>query len=98
MFMHCDPVRRIATDPDGMRPRSGTALGLSGGGYRAMLFHAGALRGLHEAGLLTGLNRISSLSVGSITATSSVCDAAIRKHADTNIHRPNGFPYPGSGV
>src|SRR5208282_640505 len=46
----------------------GTALCLSGGGYRAMLFHLGSLWRLNEAGLLRKLNRISSVSGGSITA------------------------------
>lgn len=44
------------------------ALCLSGGGYRAMVFHIGALWRLNEAGLLGGLKRISSVSGGSITA------------------------------
>lgn len=41
---------------------------LSGGGYRAMLFHAGALLRLNEIGWLRKLDRISSVSGGSITA------------------------------
>lgn len=49
-------------------PEEGTALCLSGGGYRAMLFHVGALWRLNEAGLLPKLQRISSVSGGSITA------------------------------
>jgi NTE family protein len=46
----------------------GLGLCLSGGGYRAMIFHAGVLWRLYEAGLLLKLNRISSVSGGSITA------------------------------
>src|SRR5260370_25183496 len=46
----------------------GIALCLSGGGYRAMVFHLGALIRLNEIGLLKKLNRISSVSGGSITA------------------------------
>ncbi len=46
----------------------GIALCLSGGGYRAMLFHLGALWRLNEAGMLKKLNRISSVSGGSITS------------------------------
>jgi NTE family protein len=41
---------------------------MSGGGFLAMLFHAGALWRLNEFGLLKGLARISSVSGGSITA------------------------------
>jgi NTE family protein len=44
------------------------ALCLSGGGYRAMVFHIGVLWRLYEAGLLGGVKRISSVSGGSITA------------------------------
>jgi NTE family protein len=44
----------------------GIALTLSGGGYRAMLFHVGALWRLNELGLLGKLSRISSVSGGSI--------------------------------
>jgi NTE family protein len=49
-------------------PEQGVALCLSGGGYRAMLFHVGALWRLNELGRLEGLDRISSVSGGSITA------------------------------
>ncbi|MGH7947133.1 MAG: patatin-like phospholipase family protein [Opitutaceae bacterium] len=48
--------------------RSGHALCLSGGGYRAALFHLGALRRLNECGLLGHLDMISSVSGGSILA------------------------------
>lgn len=41
---------------------------LSGGGYRAMLFHAGALCRLNEAGLLAKIDMVSSVSGGSIAA------------------------------
>jgi NTE family protein len=44
------------------------ALAMSGGGYRAMMFHVGALYRLNEVGLLGRLNRISSVSGGSITS------------------------------
>ena len=41
---------------------------LSGGGYRAMLYHTGALVRLNELGFLQRLNEISSVSGGSIAA------------------------------
>lgn len=50
------------------RQRQGIGLCLSGGGYRAMLFHAGALLRLNELGLLARLDFISSVSGGSIAA------------------------------
>ncbi|HZM28251.1 MAG TPA: patatin-like phospholipase family protein [Gemmatimonadales bacterium] len=40
---------------------------MSGGGYRATIFHAGALRRLNELGLLYQVKEISSVSGGSIT-------------------------------
>lgn len=41
---------------------------LSGGGFRAMLFHAGALTRLNELGYLPRIDAISSVSGGSIAA------------------------------
>lgn len=49
-------------------PTDGVAVCLSGGGYRAMMFHVGALWRLHELGLLAQATRVSSVSGGSITA------------------------------
>jgi NTE family protein len=53
-------------DGNGLEP--GIALALSGGGFRAMLFHAGALMRLNELGLLSKVSRISSVSGGSIAS------------------------------
>jgi NTE family protein len=50
------------------QPEQGIGLALSGGGYRAMVFHVGALIRLNEVGLLRKVKRISSVSGGSITA------------------------------
>lgn len=62
-----EPVTYIETDKSSSL-EEGTALCLSGGGYRAMLFHTGVLWRLNEIGWLPKLNRISSVSGGSITA------------------------------
>src|SRR4030095_9355855 len=62
------PVRFLSNDDRLAHPAPGTGLCLSGGGYRAMLFHLGALWRLNDASLLRGLVRISSVSGGSITA------------------------------
>jgi NTE family protein len=62
------PVRRLPIDPLEDAPEPGVALCLSGGGYRAMLFHVGALWRLNELGRLSRLDRVSSVSGGSITA------------------------------
>lgn len=49
-------------------PVDGVGLCLSGGGYRAMLFHVGALWRLMDSGKLFEITRVSSVSGGSITA------------------------------
>jgi NTE family protein len=48
--------------------RNGVALCLSGGGFRATLFHLGALRRLNELGALSRVDMLTSVSGGSITA------------------------------
>jgi NTE family protein len=53
--------------PDAPDPNL-SALCLSGGGYRATIFHLGALIRLNETGQLRTLDRISSVSGGSITS------------------------------
>ena len=47
--------------------RRAVGLSVSGGGYRATLFHAGAIIRMNELGILPRLDRISSVSGGSIT-------------------------------
>ncbi len=76
-----EPVTRIEPDATQAQvPERSMALCLSGGGYRAMLFHVGALWRLQEIGYLNctasapratdlgPLGRVSSVSGGSITA------------------------------
>lgn len=46
--------------------RAGTALCLSGGGYRAAIFHLGVLCRLNELGRLSQVTHFSSVSGGSI--------------------------------
>ena len=54
--------------PSGRRHRQGMALCLSGGGYRAALFHLGAVRRLDELGILAQVDTISGVSGGSLVA------------------------------
>jgi len=61
------PVEGEDRPPETRAIEPGPALALSGGGYRAMLFHAGCLIRLNEAGLLGAMKRISCVSGGSIT-------------------------------
>ena len=53
---------------DSNKIEPGIGIALSGGGYRAMLFHAGALARMNELGLLSRAQRIASVSGGSIIA------------------------------
>lgn len=57
-----------AYEPKPKKRRRGIGLCLSGGGFRAALFHVGALRRLNELGLLSELTTISAVSGGSIVA------------------------------
>ena len=61
------------------------ALCLSGGGYRAALFHLGAVRRLNELGVLSKISTIVSVSGGSILAA----------HLASTI-KP--WPQPGASV
>lgn len=54
--------------PPPEQERTGTALCLSGGGFRAVLFHLGSLRRLDELGVLGHVDVVSSVSGGSIVA------------------------------
>ena len=49
-------------------PEEGIGVALSGGGFRATLFHVGALWRLVELGILPRVARVASVSGGSITA------------------------------
>lgn len=64
-----------APEPPGGRRE--IALCLSGGGYRAALFHLGALRRLNELGILTQIGTFSTVSGGSLVA------AHLARHAGT---------------
>lgn len=68
MYDASSPVENLDTHSKHEEPEEGIALCLSGGGYRAMLFHLGALWRLNEIGYLKRIARISSVSGGSIVA------------------------------
>ncbi|MGY3447919.1 patatin-like phospholipase family protein [Bradyrhizobium sp. USDA 4353] len=62
------PIEPTDLDAANAQHEDGVTLSLSGGGYRAMVFHIGALLRLNQVGLLSRLKRISSVSGGSITS------------------------------
>src|SRR5580765_2553981 len=57
-------------------------LALSGGGFRATLYHLGLLRFLHDASILPQVTHITSVSGGSVVAA----------HLALNWSRYNGSP------
>jgi NTE family protein len=58
----------IVQEAQEARQRAGVGLCLSGGGFRAALFHLGSMRRLHELGILQQLRTLSAVSGGSIIA------------------------------
>lgn len=64
------PIAGVGSDTTvaGHELKDGVALALSGGGYRAMLFHVGAIIRLNEFGILKKLKAVSSVSGGSMTS------------------------------
>jgi NTE family protein len=65
------PQSRAAAAVAPTRREDGIALCLSGGGFRASLFHLGALRRLHDLGILQRVSAISSVSGGASFPPSS---------------------------
>ena len=57
-------------------------LALSGGGFRATLYHLGLIRFLYDAGILPNVKVITAVSGGSIIAA----------HLGLNWNRYNGSP------
>lgn len=71
--------------PSSTRPRRGSALCLSGGGFRAALFHLGAVQRLDELGVLGRLRTLSAVSGGAIVAN-------LLAHPDLEWPDPQGPP------
>lgn len=62
----------------------GSGLALSGGGYRASLFHLGVTRRLHELRILQKLDKLSSVSGGSILA-GHLAERMLRQDSRTRL-------------
>jgi NTE family protein len=69
--------------------RTGIGLALSGGGFRAALFHLGALQRLNELGLLTRIDTFASASGG------SVANAQLARH---RYEHPDAWSASGSPI
>ena len=73
------------SESDSKPPQPGIALCLSGGGFRAMLFHLGTLWRLNEFGYLPRLDLISSVSGGSITSGMLGCNWSRLRFGDDGV-------------
>ena len=62
----------VDADLEASAPDTQRALCLSGGGWRAALFHAGGLQRLNELGVLSQITTISTVSGGSVVAAGIV--------------------------
>ena len=57
-------IERQITDPESSTTKRRVGLTLSGGGSRAIAFHLGCLRALHDLGILPQVQVISTVSGG----------------------------------
>jgi NTE family protein len=77
---------RVATTPHARREyladaqRDGIALCLSGGGFRAALFHLGAVRRLYEIGLLDRVRTIAATSGGTVLSAFLAARCEVWRH------------------
>src|SRR4051812_14157014 len=62
------PRDRPADRPPGAPPARKIGLALSGGGFRATVYHLGLVRFLRDAGILPSVTHITAVSGGSICA------------------------------
>jgi len=69
--------------------RNEVALCLSGGGFRAALFHLGSLRRLNELGILSQVDTLSTVSGGSMLA------GHLANHIQAGSERGVPWPRPG---
>jgi predicted acylesterase/phospholipase RssA len=64
-----------------------TTLCLSGGGFRATIFHAGVISALREMGMLGRIQNVVSVSGGSIAAAHLILNWARYTHLDDDVFR-----------
>ena len=64
--LSCTAVARAELLPSPPKPDHRIGLALSGGGFRAVAFHRGVLRALHDRGILDHVDVLSTVSGGSL--------------------------------
>jgi NTE family protein len=79
-------IEEYLPDPE---KKAGIGLALSGGGFRATLFHLGAVRRLNELGVLTKIETFTSVSGGSVT------NALLARHS---VEHPDAWSVPGRPI
>ena len=60
------------------KPKRKIGLALSGGGFRASIFHLGVIRRLEELGIMKDVDVISTVSGGSIVGAYYICEMELR--------------------
>ena len=82
------PSQAALTNYEPEEGRRGVALCLSGGGFRAALFHLGAVRRLNEMGMLGSVDTITSVSGGSILSAHLAATMGSRWPAAGEVFAP----------
>src|SRR5437763_5968466 len=79
------------TTPTAPAKKFRIGLALSGGGFRAAIFHLGVIRRLEELGIMKDVDAISSVSGGSIIAAYYVCEMERRlRQVAPNLQHDRG--------
>lgn len=89
--LRAQAAQTAAASAEPGRRKHGLALCLSGGGYRAALFHLGAMRRLDETGAIAQVETVTSVSGGSIMAA-FLADRLARRYGPTGV--PQGTAGP----
>lgn len=82
-----------------MADKHALGVALSGGGTRAMAFHRGTLRAMHDLGLVESVDVVSTVSGGSVFGAAWMCSIAAGDSAEAFLtglvpHLKRGFVLP----
>ena len=87
------PIGKITSTNPSTGSRTKIGLALSGGGFRASIFHLGVIRRLEELGIMKDVDVISTVSGGSIIGAYYVCEMEkrLREHRDELKRDPSSL-------